>query len=252
MQQLQPQLAGAGRSPKHYTSTAPLSWTPGGNVLTSSTHSMPELWEQSSPAQLSAGRLYQAADSRQCRDQGTSSLTPQQLRSPIATPAWQHEGGQQQQQLSASMPSLPVPPRQQQPARGTWSGMPQQLTSLQTTNMHQQPSSQQHQGVRQQQSPQAQNLRRQQQQQDTASSPSAAAAGGDVAAQSSAASPDSKQRVPIDVLLAPLLPSANDSKLLDRLTQLRVALDEQRRLAASWEQQVGVAALLKAAGPRLS
>jgi hypothetical protein len=46
------------------------------------------------------------------------------------------------------------------------------------------------------------------------------------------------QRVPLDVLLSPLLPSADESKLLDRLSQLRVALDEQHRLAASWEQQV--------------
>jgi hypothetical protein len=46
------------------------------------------------------------------------------------------------------------------------------------------------------------------------------------------------QRVPLDVLLSPLLPSADETKLLDRLSQLRVALDEQHRLAASWEQQV--------------
>lgn len=44
---------------------------------------------------------------------------------------------------------------------------------------------------------------------------------------------------PMDVLLAPLLPSADEGKVLERLSQLRQALDEQRRLAAGWELQVG-------------
>jgi len=45
--------------------------------------------------------------------------------------------------------------------------------------------------------------------------------------------------LPVDVLLAPLLPSADEAKLVDRLSQLRHALDEHRQLAAGWEQQVG-------------
>lgn len=47
--------------------------------------------------------------------------------------------------------------------------------------------------------------------------------------------------LPVDVLLAPLLPSADEAKLVDRLSQLRHALDEHRQLAAGWEQQVGAA-----------
>lgn len=45
--------------------------------------------------------------------------------------------------------------------------------------------------------------------------------------------------LPVDVLLSPLLPSADEAKLVDRLSQLRHALDEHVRLAAGWEQQVG-------------
>jgi hypothetical protein len=44
--------------------------------------------------------------------------------------------------------------------------------------------------------------------------------------------------LPLDVLLSPLLPSADEAKLVDRLSQLRHALDEHVRLAAGWEQQV--------------
>lgn len=47
--------------------------------------------------------------------------------------------------------------------------------------------------------------------------------------------------LPVDVLLSPLLPSADEQKLVDRLSQLRHALDEHVRLAAGWEQQVGCA-----------
>lgn len=43
---------------------------------------------------------------------------------------------------------------------------------------------------------------------------------------------------PLDVLLAPLLPSADEGKVLERLSQLRQALEEQHRLAAGWEHQV--------------
>lgn len=46
--------------------------------------------------------------------------------------------------------------------------------------------------------------------------------------------------LPVEVLLSPLLPSADESKLVDRLSQLRHALDEHVRLAAGWEQQVGL------------
>lgn len=46
--------------------------------------------------------------------------------------------------------------------------------------------------------------------------------------------------LPLDVLLSPLLPSADEAKLVDRLSQLRHALDEHVRLAAGWEQQVGL------------
>lgn len=44
--------------------------------------------------------------------------------------------------------------------------------------------------------------------------------------------------LPLDVLLSPLLPSADEAKLVDRLSQLRAALDEHVRLATGWEQQV--------------
>lgn len=47
--------------------------------------------------------------------------------------------------------------------------------------------------------------------------------------------------LPVDVLLSPLLPSADEAKLVDRLSQLRHALDEHVRLAAGWEQQVWTA-----------
>lgn len=46
------------------------------------------------------------------------------------------------------------------------------------------------------------------------------------------------QRAPLEVLLAPLLPSADESKVLDRLSQTRVALDEQLRLVKALQQQV--------------
>jgi hypothetical protein len=49
--------------------------------------------------------------------------------------------------------------------------------------------------------------------------------------------------LPIDVLLSPLLPSADEAKLVDRLSQLRHALDEHVRLAGGWEQQVGACAV---------
>lgn len=52
--------------------------------------------------------------------------------------------------------------------------------------------------------------------------------------------------LPIDVLLSPLLPSADEAKLVDRLSQLRHALDEHVRLAGGWEQQVGSCAELPA------
>jgi hypothetical protein len=44
--------------------------------------------------------------------------------------------------------------------------------------------------------------------------------------------------VPLEVVLAPLLPSADEAKLADRLSQLRGHLEQQQRLAAFWEQQV--------------
>jgi hypothetical protein len=44
--------------------------------------------------------------------------------------------------------------------------------------------------------------------------------------------------LPLDVLLSPLLPSADEAKLLDRLSQLRAALQEQAHQAAGWQQQV--------------
>jgi hypothetical protein len=47
--------------------------------------------------------------------------------------------------------------------------------------------------------------------------------------------------LPVDVLLSPLLPSADEQKLVDRLSQLRHALEEHVRLAAGWEQQVRLA-----------
>lgn len=46
--------------------------------------------------------------------------------------------------------------------------------------------------------------------------------------------------LPIEVLLSPLLPSADEAKLVDRLSQLRHAVDEHVRLAGGWEQQVCV------------
>eukprot|EP00775_Hariotina_reticulata_P005810 gene5810-6051_t len=43
--------------------------------------------------------------------------------------------------------------------------------------------------------------------------------------------------VPLELVLGPLLPSADEAKLTERLSQLRAHLDEQRHLAAFWEQQ---------------
>jgi hypothetical protein len=59
-------------------------------------------------------------------------------------------------------------------------------------------------------------------------------------AHSSHSQPSAQQQglLPLDVLLSPLLPSADEAKLIDRLSQLRHALDEHVRLATGWEQQV--------------
>jgi hypothetical protein len=64
---------------------------------------------------------------------------------------------------------------------------------------------------------------------------------GSPAASSQAGGQSAQQQalLPVDVLLSPLLPSADEAKLVDRLSQLRHALDEHVRLAAGWEQQVG-------------
>jgi hypothetical protein len=46
--------------------------------------------------------------------------------------------------------------------------------------------------------------------------------------------------VPLDVLLAPLLPGADEAKVLARASALRAALEEQIAAAGHWEQQVRV------------
>lgn len=61
----------------------------------------------------------------------------------------------------------------------------------------------------------------------------------DGAGASGAGQPMEQPLLPVDILLSPLLPSADESRLVDRLSQLRYALDQHMRLAAGWEQQVG-------------
>jgi hypothetical protein len=153
----------------------------------------------------------QPVDSRQSRDQGVSSYTSQQQQ-------------QQQQQLSSSMPLFPPADRQQQYLHSTTvpqlSPQQQRASSAWHSSKHMQQNEQQHQQLQHQQSSRPASSS------GTADRAIAGGQQGDV------------QRVPLDVLLSPLLPSADETKLLDRLSQLRVALDEQHRLAASWEQQV--------------
>lgn len=72
--------------------------------------------------------------------------------------------------------------------------------------------------------------------------------GSGAAAQQSppALNPQAQQPLlPLHVLLSPLLPSADEAKLVDRLSQLRDALDEHVRLAAGWQQQVRSRAFFK-------
>ena len=44
----------------------------------------------------------------------------------------------------------------------------------------------------------------------------------------------------LELLLSPLLPSADEAKVLERLSALRAALEEQFALAAHWQQQVRI------------
>jgi hypothetical protein len=148
----------------------------------------------------------QPVDSRQSRDQGASSYSSQQ---------------QQQQQLSTSMPLFPPTNRQQQHLHSTTA--PQQSASSPWQSKRMQPQD---------------NHSQQQQQQQQVHQPKRPASSSGTADRTEASQHSGVQRMPLDVLLAPLLPSADETKLLDRLSQLRVALDEQHRLAASWEQQV--------------
>lgn len=181
---------------------SPMSWQPGTNTLTSSTHSMPELWQGSLAPHQPAGMVQHPADCRQSRDQSASSYTSQQ---------------QQQQQLSSSMPLFPPADRQQQ-----------------CLQLHPQ-QQQQHQHASSSWETKHVQLQDQQHQQQQPYRPASTSGADDRAAPPQQGG---VQRVPKDVLLSPLLPSADESKLLERLSQLRVALDEQQRLAASWEQQV--------------
>lgn len=148
--------------------TSTLSWAPGASApLTSSTSSMPELWQRQATERYSAGRQTpdhqpNTADSTPSRDQLLRTSQPHPMQ-PLQQHAHQPAGGlkqmlSQQQQGQGVMPTQQI--LQQQPAAS------------------------------------------------------------------------------IDVLLAPLLPSADQHKVLERLSQLRQALEEQRRLTVGWEQQV--------------
>lgn len=65
-----------------------------------------------------------------------------------------------------------------------------------------------------------------------------AAAAAPAAAAAAAPMPAQRRSGLLDVLLAPMLPGADESKVLERLSQLRTALEEQLVAASQWEQQV--------------